>query len=160
MSRLYRIAVVITLAAVAALLMPMSASTAVTPQVERYHFDFGTQVAEDPCTGEAVVWTGGYDVVIATTETRAGVVRSLNYSMQLNGTGLESGEDYVLNAHYHQIVREGILGPDVFVMPDTTAQVSTGEGSNYQAHTVQVYVVASNGEPIIDMERSFVRCLG
>ena len=145
-------------------LLPLPASAETS--IERYHIDFGTQVELEPhCTDEAISWTGGYDVVITTTTTTSGkTLRSLNYVQDLTGLGLESGDAYRLNAHYHSLANEGGNGAAVYVFPQSYVQVSRNGAPNYVAHFVEIRVFSATGELVVEKidghPGSYIKCVG
>ncbi|MFL6140007.1 MAG: hypothetical protein ACJ74O_19700 [Frankiaceae bacterium] len=138
-----------------------AAGAPTTTTTERTHVDFGTFVEDSPpCTSEPVEWTGGYDTVLTTVSGPTTFVRSLNYSQQLTGVGLTSGSSYVLNAHYHDIVRTGTQGVTVFVEPLIYAQVSKDGRPNYVVREIITLVIDPSGNVVVNSDVNSGGCVG
>jgi hypothetical protein len=141
-----------------------SAAAATTTTTEHTSVDFGTFVqTETPCVDEAVQWSGGYETVITTVTGDQTTVRSLQYTQQLTGVGLTSGASYVLNANYHETVRGGTAGADVYIMPEVYVQISKDGSPNYLAHFLSAQIVNANGVVVVqagDETHGLIMCVG
>jgi hypothetical protein len=157
----------LALAACAVLALSLVASPAsaepATTTVERFVIPLDQiQPPHHDCITETVAYSGFYELTIITTYNAAGgVTRSLHYRQAIYGTGLTTGNSYVIRANYSEVVHNGQDG-ELYVETFPISYIELGEGGveNYLATGVLHLTVNASGEPVSSFVLGSIRCVG
>ena len=158
--------ILLALLGCAVLALPLATSPALagpaTTTVERFVVPLD-QIAppHHDCITESVDYRGFYELTIVTIRNGAGgVTRSLHYRQAIYGTGLTTGNSYVIRANYSEVVHSGSDGvPYVETFPSSYIELSQGGGENYRATGLIHLTVNASGEPV-SVELGSIRCVG
>jgi hypothetical protein len=156
-----RIVVMLSVMAVALALSAGPAISQATTEHLAYTFPVEATLT-NPCNGEEVLFTGTVSHVQQNTTDNAGGnhLTSHNIVIKGKGTGLTSGEKYIVTTASNSSPQDPAGGTQTAGGTETVNFISTGGGDNFQARFTVRETMNANGEFTAQIYKFSTRCTG